>query len=260
MVVLCEGDPRFYGSYLHLHERLARPVPRRGSCPACPRWPRRPPPSAGRWSSTTRSLTVLPGTLPRGRAARPAGRRRRGGACSSSAARSARCGRRWPTRGLLDRACYVERAGTRRAARRAAGRRRPGRRCRTCRWRWCPGRGERPAGRRPGVTVVGPRPGRPGVADPGGGRGPRRGRRTWSATGPTWPGCRSGRGSTGTAPATRSRPSGPRSRWTWPPRAAGSRSSPPATPACSPWPPPCSSRPPAARSAGATSTSRCCRA
>ena len=34
VVVLAEGDPFFYGSYMHMHKRLARPVTRPRSCPA----------------------------------------------------------------------------------------------------------------------------------------------------------------------------------------------------------------------------------
>ena len=30
VVVLAEGDPFFYGSYMHMHKRLAAPLPHRG--------------------------------------------------------------------------------------------------------------------------------------------------------------------------------------------------------------------------------------
>lgn len=72
---------------------------------------------------------------------------------------------------------------------------------------------------------------------------------SWWATPPTWTGSRSGRASAGTARTTRWRPSGPSSRSTWPGAAAGSRWSPPATRASSRWPPPCWRRPAPTRTA-----------
>ena len=65
--MLSEGDPLFYGSYMHLHVRLA------------PRWPAEVVPGitamSGCWSQAGLPLvqgddvlTVLPGTLRRGRA------------------------------------------------------------------------------------------------------------------------------------------------------------------------------------------------
>ena len=32
VAVVCEGDPLFYGSYMHLHVRLGAPLPHRGRC------------------------------------------------------------------------------------------------------------------------------------------------------------------------------------------------------------------------------------
>ena len=77
VAVLSEGDPLFYGSYMHLHVRLA------------PRWPVEVIPGvtamSGGWSQTGLPLaqgddvlTVLPGTLPEsgaGAAARRTARR-----------------------------------------------------------------------------------------------------------------------------------------------------------------------------------------
>ena len=67
VAVLSEGDPLFYGSYMHLHVRLA------------PRWPVEVIPGvtamSGGWSQAGLPLaqgddvlTVLPGTLPEARA------------------------------------------------------------------------------------------------------------------------------------------------------------------------------------------------
>jgi len=63
VVVLCEGDPLFYGSYMHLHKRLshvysAEVVPGVTSVSAASAALAVP------WSSATKILTVLPGTLP----------------------------------------------------------------------------------------------------------------------------------------------------------------------------------------------------
>ena len=88
------------------------------------------------------------------------------------------------------------------------------------------------------------RPRRAGLADAAGVR------RCWpppttsSATAPTSTGCRSTRGSGGTAATTGWRRSGPSSRSTWRCAGGGSPWSPPATRACSPWPRRCSRRPP----------------
>ena len=47
VVVLCEGDPFFYGSYMHMHKRLARRYPTEVVPGVSPRSPR-PPPRLGR--------------------------------------------------------------------------------------------------------------------------------------------------------------------------------------------------------------------
>ena len=78
VAVLSEGDPLFYGSYMHLHVRLAH------------RFPTEVIPGvtamSGCWSATGMPivqgddvLSVLPGTHGRSRADAPAGRHRRGG-------------------------------------------------------------------------------------------------------------------------------------------------------------------------------------
>jgi precorrin-2 C(20)-methyltransferase len=53
VVVLCEGDPFFYGSFMYLHERLAHRYPTE-VVPGVTRSARPPPPRARRWSSATR--------------------------------------------------------------------------------------------------------------------------------------------------------------------------------------------------------------
>ena len=78
VVVLAEGDPFFYGSYMHMHKRLAH------------RYPTEVVPGVTSVSAAAAALgrplverdevlTVLPGTLPRRRAGRAAGRHRLGG-------------------------------------------------------------------------------------------------------------------------------------------------------------------------------------
>ncbi len=78
VVVLCEGDPAFYGSYQHLHTRLsdrfaASIVPGISSVSAAAAAVGVP------LVQHEETLTVLPGTLPDEAAAGPAGRGRRGG-------------------------------------------------------------------------------------------------------------------------------------------------------------------------------------
>jgi precorrin-2 C20-methyltransferase / precorrin-3B C17-methyltransferase len=110
VVVLCEGDPSLYGSYLHLHERLGGRfssviVPGVSSVSAA---------AAAAGAPLVQHdevLTVLPGTLPPGElAARLAG---------ADAAAVLKLGRRFgavrsalDAAGLLGRARYAERAGT----------------------------------------------------------------------------------------------------------------------------------------------------
>ena len=124
VVVLAEGDPLFYGSYMHMHKRLAH------------RYPTEVVPGVTSVSAASAALgqplverdevlTVLPGTLPARRAGRAGWPTPTPRPCSSSAARSTTCAARSPTPAPLAR-FYVERAtmdGQRTAA---AGRRRPG--------------------------------------------------------------------------------------------------------------------------------------
>ena len=108
VAVICEGDPLFYGSYMHLHERLA------------PRYPTQVIAGvtgmSGCWSSVGAPIaqgddvfTVLPGTLAEDELARRIG--------DTDAAVIMKVGRNLPSvrdavtrAGLLDRAWYVERA------------------------------------------------------------------------------------------------------------------------------------------------------
>lgn len=113
VAVLSEGDPLFYGSYMHLHVRLA------------PRWPAEVIPGvtamSGCWSQAglplvqgDEVLTVLPGVLPEAELARRV--------ADSAGAVIMKVGRNLPAirralaaAGRLDRAVYVERgtmAGT----------------------------------------------------------------------------------------------------------------------------------------------------
>lgn len=108
VAVLSEGDPLFYGSYMHLHVRLA------------PRWPVEVIPGitamSGGWSQAGLPLaqgddvlTVLPGTLPEGELTRRLS--------DSAASVIMKVGRNLPvirralvSAGKLSRAVYVERA------------------------------------------------------------------------------------------------------------------------------------------------------
>ena len=108
VAVLSEGDPLFYGSYMHLHVRLA------------PRWPAEVVPGitamSGCWSQAglplvqgDEVLTVLPGTLPESELARRL--------ADSPASVIMKVGRNLPrirralaAAGKLGRAIYVERA------------------------------------------------------------------------------------------------------------------------------------------------------
>jgi precorrin-2/cobalt-factor-2 C20-methyltransferase len=108
VAILSEGDPLFYGSYMHLHVRLSD------------RWPTEVIPGvtamSGGWSQTGTPivqgddiLTVLPGTLSESELARRLS--------DTDAAIIMKVGRNLPkirsalaAAGLLDRAIYVERA------------------------------------------------------------------------------------------------------------------------------------------------------
>jgi precorrin-2 C20-methyltransferase/precorrin-3B C17-methyltransferase len=112
VVVLCEGDPGFYGSYQHLHARLrgrfsARIVPGVSSVSAAAAAVGQP------LVQHDESLTVLTGTLPRDVL------RARLSAVGGDAVAILKLGREFADvraalkeTGLLDRAHYVERAGT----------------------------------------------------------------------------------------------------------------------------------------------------
>src|SRR5918993_3171653 len=110
VVVLAEGDPFFYGSYMHMHKRLAH------------RYPTEVVPGVTSVSGAAAAvgrplverdevLTVLPGTLPADRLAEEL--------ATTDSAAVLKLGRTFPAvreafdrAGLLDRAVYVERATT----------------------------------------------------------------------------------------------------------------------------------------------------
>jgi precorrin-2 C20-methyltransferase/precorrin-3B C17-methyltransferase len=162
VVVLCEGDPSLYGSYLHLHERLGERfcstiVPGVSSVSAAAA-------AAGvPLVQHDEVLTVLPGTLP--------GDELRARLAGADAAAVLKLGRTFGSvrsaledTGLLGRARYVERAGT------DAERVEPlagvdPDRVPYMSLALVPGRGHRPAPE-PGVTVVGLGPGDPAWLTP----------------------------------------------------------------------------------------------
>ena len=121
VVVLAEGDPFFYGSYMHMHKRLAHRYPTEVVPGVTSSAPRRPP--LGRpLVERDEVLTVLPGTLPPRRAGRAARRHRlRGRHEARPHVRHRPRGRR-PTPAastrLLRRARHDRRAAHRRARRR----------------------------------------------------------------------------------------------------------------------------------------------
>src|SRR5581483_10522003 len=110
VAVICEGDPLFYGSYMHLHARLA------------PRFPVEIVPGvtgiSGCWSAAATPIaqgddvfTVLPATLPESEIARRL--------ADADAAVVMKIGRHLPklrralaTSGRIARAIYVERGTT----------------------------------------------------------------------------------------------------------------------------------------------------
>jgi precorrin-2 C20-methyltransferase / precorrin-3B C17-methyltransferase len=164
VVVLCEGDPGFYGSYQHLHVRLqdrftARIVPGVASVSAAAAAIGEP------LVQHDESLTVLAGTLP------PEVLRARLAAADGDAVAILKLGRTFEKvraalqdTGLLDRAHYAERAGT--GAQRVA----PLAAVDPATVPYMslalvPGRGQRPAAE-PGVTVVGLGPGDPAWLTP----------------------------------------------------------------------------------------------
>jgi precorrin-2 C20-methyltransferase / precorrin-3B C17-methyltransferase len=164
VVVLCEGDPGFYGSYQHLHVRLrdrftARIVP--GVASVCAAAAAIGEPLV----QHDESLTVLAGTLP------PEVLRARLAGADADAVAILKLGRTFEKvraalrdTGLLDRAHYAERAGT--GAQRVA----PLAAVDPATVPYMslalvPGRGQRPAAE-PGVTVVGLGPGDPAWLTP----------------------------------------------------------------------------------------------
>ena len=224
VVVLAEGDPLFYGSYMHMHKRLAH------------RYPTEVVPGDTSISAASAAvgqplverdevLTVLPGTLPApscsarladtdsaavlklGRTfdRRPRRRRPTPGA-SPGRLRRARHDRpeahrcRWPTSTPARCPTSLIALLPARSPRRPAASHRTHRR-----------RGE--------VVVVGTRPGRAGLADARGAGRAGRGRRPRRLR--PLPGPRAAQPRPARHPATTgSRPTAPRTPWTWPPPGA----------------------------------------
>jgi len=162
VVVLCEGDPSLYGSYLHLHERLsgrfaASIVPGISSVAAAAAA------AAVPLVQHDETLTVLPGTLPEAEL-----RTRLAGADAVAVLKLGRAFGKVASvlaeAGMLDRARYVERAGTERqrvaplAGVDPAG-------VPYMSLALVPGRGRRPPAEA-GVTVVGLGPGDPAWLTP----------------------------------------------------------------------------------------------
>ena len=271
VVLLAEGDPLFYSSYMHMHKRISSRfrteiVPGITSVSAA---------SAALATPLVEGddvLTVLPGTLGRDELTRRLSGT--GAAAIMKISRSyADVRQALKESGRLPQAYYVERAsggaqqliepagdvdpsavpymsiiivpGAEAADRPATRRTRPRGPARAA-------TGQATGGRPGGSTWW-------ASARPGATGSPRRRWPSWpppttsSGTRPTSTGSRPTRGSGGTAATTGPRRSGPSSRSTWPCKAAGSPWSPPVTRACSPWPRWCSRPPPA------TSGSRTCR-
>lgn len=256
VAVLAEGDPLFYGSYMHMHKRLAD------------RYPTEVIPGVTSVSAAAARLgvplvegeevlTILPGTLPEEElTARLA---------STDSAVVMKLGRTFPAvhraigrSGRMAEARYVERATM------------PGERTGEL--------ADVEAGSVPyfSVAVLPSRVGAPEPVREHGdvvvvGTGPAgplwltpesRGRwpppTTWSATPRIWTAARSGPGSDGTAPTTRWSRSAPSSLSNWPGAAGRSPWSRVVIPGCSPWRPPCwRSRP---RTCTAMFRCACCRA
>lgn len=245
VAVLAEGDPLFFGSYMHMHKRLAG------------RYPTEVVPGVTSMAGAAarlgaplvegeESLTVLPGTLPEEElAARLA---------AADTAVVLKLGRTFPAvrralerSGRLAEARYVERA-TMAGERIAELAEVDPESVPYFAMAVLPSRGgaavprqeraEEAAAEGVGhVVVVGTGPAGPLWLTPRrAARWPRR--TTWSATPPTWTGCRSGPDSCGTAATTGWRPSAPSSRWNSPAGGGGWPWCPAATRGCSRWPPP----------------------
>ena len=108
VVLLAEGDPLFYGSYMYMHDRLAERFPTE-IVPGVPAFAAATAAAASPLVRQTDVLTVLPGTLPEPELARRL--------ADTDAAIIMKLGRTFPAvrralaaAGRLDHAMYVERA------------------------------------------------------------------------------------------------------------------------------------------------------
>ncbi|CAL9615323.1 Cobalamin biosynthesis protein CobIJ [Nocardiopsis dassonvillei] len=108
VVLLAEGDPLFYGSYMYMHDRLADRY-ETGIVPGVPAFAAATAAAAAPLARQTDVLTVLPGTLPEPELARRL--------ADTDAAVVMKLGRTFPAvrralaaAGRLDHAVYVERA------------------------------------------------------------------------------------------------------------------------------------------------------
>ena len=256
VVLLAEGDPLFYGSFMYMHDRLADRFPTE-VVPGVPAFAAATAAVAAPLVRQTDVLTILPGTLPEAELARRL--------ADTDGAIIMKLGRTFPAvrsalaqAGRLDHAVYVERASM------PAERWMPvadvdpasvpyfslivvsgdsvqpdprGRRSGRCR---SPAAADRP-GRRAARRRPRPGPGR--VAYPRGHGGARGGRPRRRLRRLRQPRRRSGPGCSGTRRATPSSSTGPGWRSTSRPAASGWPSCPAATPGSSGWRPRCSRRP-----------------
>jgi precorrin-2 C20-methyltransferase/precorrin-3B C17-methyltransferase len=108
VVLLSEGDPLFYGSYMYMHDRLAQRYPTE-IVPGVPAFAAATAAAASPLARQTDVLTVLPGTMPEPELARRL--------ADTDAAVIMKLGRTFPAvrralaaAGRLDHALYVERA------------------------------------------------------------------------------------------------------------------------------------------------------
>ena len=108
VVLLAEGDPLFYGSYMYMHDRLAERYPT-GIVPGIPAFAAATSAAESPLARQTDVLTVLPGTLPEPELARRL--------AGTDAAVIMKLGRTFPAvrraleaAGRLEHAVYVERA------------------------------------------------------------------------------------------------------------------------------------------------------
>ena len=124
VVLLAEGDPLFYGSFMYMHDRLAPRFPTE-VVPGVPAFTAATAAVASPLVRQTDVLTVLPGTLPEPELARRL--------ADTDGAIIMKLGRTFPAvrsaleqAGRLEHAMYVERASMPVRAVAAGGRRRPG--------------------------------------------------------------------------------------------------------------------------------------